>query len=504
MKILNTQQIREADQYTIANEPIESIDLMERASKAFFDALKKLIKKQDNLHIFCGMGNNGGDGLAVARMLALSGYKVKAWKIVHSENASDDFAINEKRLKKIRRAELIEILDKAELPALKPEDIVIDALLGSGLTRPLEGFLAKVVQHINASGAKVIAVDLPSGLYGENNSENIPENIIRAHYTFTFQLPKLAFMFPSSHRFTGQWKVLDIGLDTAFLSQQDTPYHFLLSEDLQSFYRYHEKFDHKGTLGHALLIAGSYGKSGAAVLASRAALNMGPGLLTTHIPALNYTVQQQSVPEAMASIDEDDKFFTGIKQHMKYNAIGIGPGLGTEPQTQNALKLLIQNTTLPMVLDADALNILAENPTWLAFLPPNSILTPHVGEFERLTGKCNSDWERLEKAREIAFKFRCYVVLKGAHTAIITPDKQVIFNSTGNPGMASGGSGDVLTGMILGLIARGFSPMHSAMAAVFLHGLAADLAIKRKPMESMLAGDIVAHIGQAIRKVYYK
>ena len=504
MKILSTAQTREADQYTIEHEPIASIDLMERASKAFFDAIKKGLKKQDRIKVFCGMGNNGGDGLAIARMLVLSGYNVDTYKIVHAENASPDFQTNEKRLAKLKRARYHEIKSKEELPEIAPADIVIEALFGSGLSRPLEGFPAETVKHINASEARVIAVDVPAGLFGEDNTGNTSDTIIRADYTFTFQMPKLAFMFPENDLFIGQWEVLDIGLSKTFIEQTDTSLHFLLAPDLLPHYKFRKKFDHKGSFGHALLIAGSYGKSGAAVLASRAALQMGAGLLTAHVPAANYSIQQSGLPEGMVSVDEDEKYFTHIKDTAPYSAIAAGPGLGKEPQTMNALKLLIQNSSRPMIFDADALNILAENPTWLSFIPPGSILTPHVGEFHRLAGTCSNGWERLEKARDMAFRFKCYVVLKGAHTTIVCPDKQCIFNSTGNPGMATGGTGDVLTGMILGLLAQGYSSLYSAMAGVYLHGLAADLAASRKPMESILAGDIVDFIPRAIKKTFYR
>lgn len=503
MKILSTEQIRQTDKYTIENEPIASIDLMERASKAFFDAIKPQLKKQDTIKVFCGMGNNGGDGLAVSRMLVLSGYQVHTYKIIHSGKGSPDFQTNEKRLNKLKRAHLYEVHNKEELPEILPTDILIDAVFGSGLSRPLEGFPAEAVRHMNASDATRLALDLPSGLFAEDNSGNVAENIFRADYTYTFQLPKLSFMFPENAPFLGRWKVLDIGLSQEFIEQQETPYHFLLDADLKPHYRYREKFAHKGNFGHALLIAGSYGKSGAAVLAAKGAMQMGPGLVTTHVPGANYAIQQGALPEGMVSIDEDEKYFTGIKDTSLYSAIAVGPGLGKEEQTQNALKLLIQNTPQPFVFDADALNILAENPTWLHFLPPGSILTPHVGEFERLAGKCSSGWERLDKAREFAFRFKCYVILKGAHTAVVCPDKQVIFNSTGNPGMAKGGSGDVLTGIILGLLAQGYSPLYSSMTGVYLHGLAADLATRKKPMESLLAGDIVNFLPRALSKIFY-
>jgi ADP-dependent NAD(P)H-hydrate dehydratase / NAD(P)H-hydrate epimerase len=503
MKILTTHQIRLADKHTIKHEPIASIDLMERASKALFDALKLKLKKQDSIKVFCGMGNNGGDGLAVSRMLVLSGFQVETYKILHTENPSPDFLINEKRLQKLRRANYREILQNNELPVIETTDIVIDAIFGSGLSRPLEGFPAMIVKHLNDSEARIISIDLPSGLFGEDNTQNKRENIVKADYTYTFQFPKLAFMFAENDPFIGQWQVLDIGLHKDFIENTETPWYFLQKEDLLPGYKFRQKFDHKGNFGHALLIAGSYGKSGAAILASKAALHTGVGLLTAHIPASSYTVQQNSVPEGMVSIDENENYFTSIKDTSPYSSIAAGPGLGKEPQTQNALKLLIQNARVPLIFDADALNILSENPTWLSFMPPGSILTPHVGEFDRLAGKSNSGWDRLEKARDLAFRFKCYVVLKGAHTAIVCPDKQVIFNSTGNPGMATGGSGDVLTGILLGLRAQGYSSLYSCMAGVFMHGLAADLAVRKKPMESLLAGDIINFISIAVKKVFY-
>lgn len=502
MKILTSAQVRETDKFTIENEPIASIDLMERASKSFFDAIKPNLKKQNTLKVFCGTGNNGGDGLAIARMLALSGFRVQAYKVAFSDKASPDFLTNAKRLSKVKRIEYHTISPEDALPLINSDDIVIDAIFGSGLSRPLEGFPAKMVNHINASGARILSIDVPSGLFCEDNSGN-NDNIIRADYTFTFQLPKLAFLFPENDIYVGQWQVLNIGLNQDFINEQETPWHFLLAEDLKDGYKFRKKFDHKGTFGHGLLIAGSYGKSGAAVMAAKAALIMGAGLITTHVPSLNYAIQQSSFPEGMVSIDEDEKFFTGIKDISPYSAIATGPGLGKEKQTQNALKLIIQNSKVPLILDADALNILAENPTWLSFLPPGSILTPHVGEFERIAGKCSTGWERLDRARDLSFKHRIYIILKGAHTAIVCPDKQVIFNSTGNPGMATGGSGDVLTGILLGLQAQGYSSLYSSMAAVYLHGLAADLAINKKPMESLLAGNIIDFLPRAIKRTFY-
>lgn len=503
MKILNAGQIREADSYTIENEPIASIDLMERASKACYAWIKRNIKKKKKLQVFCGMGNNGGDGLAVARMLGGTGYNVDVFIIRHTKKGSEDFLINESRLKNVRKVKIQEIKESSSLPPVDKEAIVLDAMFGSGLKRPLEGFIASVVQHINNSGAMVVAIDFPSGLFCEDNSDNIESNIIKANYTLTFQVPKLSFMFPENDKYLGECHILDIGLDKDFLNSIETKHHLVLKADIRRFYKARGKFSHKGSYGHGLLISGSYGKMGAAILGARGALRSGIGLLTVHIPKCGYEIIQSSIPEAMCSIDENESIFSGIKDAGNYNAIGIGPGIGTDKITEAGLKLLIQNFAAPIILDADAINILANNQTWLSFLPRGSILTPHIKEFERITGKSSNSYERMQKALELAFKHQIFIVLKGAHTLTAFPDGRVYFNSTGNPGMATGGSGDVLTGILLGLLAQGYLPSEATVAGVYLHGLAADIAARRKGYEALLAGDIIESYYKAVKKVFY-
>ncbi|MBW6497867.1 MAG: NAD(P)H-hydrate dehydratase [Bacteroidales bacterium] len=503
MKILDAPEIRKLDAYTIENEPINSIDLMERAAHQCFLSIKKHLKPDHTIRVFCGMGNNGGDGLAIARMMAGTGREVLVYKVLHAQEASHDFLINEKRLEKVRRVKRIELDEKSLLPAIGKDDLLIDALFGSGLNRPLKGLPAKVVQHINASGAVIVSIDLPSGLFCEDNRGNDASNIIQADYTLTFQLPKLAFLLPGNAGFVGQWEVLDIGLHPAAIAAAETNNFLLEGRDVRPFYRPRQKFAHKGHFGHALLLAGSYGKAGAAILAAAAALRTGAGLLTAHLPSGLVSVMQSSLPEAMCIADEGHSIITHPGDVSLYNAIGVGPGIGKDPQTANALKLLIQNSVNPLVIDADGLNLLAENPTWLSFLPGGSILTPHPKEFERLAGKYSDDYERLEIARAFALKYQVYLVLKGAHTMVVSPSGQTFFNSTGNPGMATAGSGDVLTGIILGWLAQGYSPLHSALMGVFLHGLAGDVACSRLGLEGMLARDIVFHLPKAIKRVFY-
>ncbi len=499
MKILSASQIREIDARTIADEPIASIDLMERAAKKCYEWIRRTFRKHKDVKIFCGMGNNGGDGLVIARMLAGTGCKVTVIKVAHTNKPSDDFTTNEKRLNGIKNLQVLTLDAGDAMPMLNQDDLVVDALLGSGLTRPLEGLLARVVLHINASGCKIVSIDFPSGLFCEDNRSNNHKHIIRANYTLTFQFPKLAFMFASNDQYVGQWYLLDIGLDADAIRQANTRFFFLQSSDVKALYRPRRKFAHKGHFGHAFLVAGSYGTAGAAVLAAKSVLRSGAGLLTLQIPNTAYQVVQTAVPEAMCVADDHPHIVSGLPNLEKYNAIGVGPGLGTHDQTARALKLLIQNTTVPMVLDADALNILSDNLTWCGFLPKGSIFTPHPGEFDRLAGKTTEEYDRLDKAIELAHRFQVHVVLKGAHTVVVCPDGRCFFNSTGNPGMATGGSGDVLTGMILGWLAQNYSPLHSCLLGVYLHGRAGDLAANRKGYEGLIAGDIIEMIPKAIK-----
>ena len=499
MKILNTSQIRQADAFTIKKEPITSIDLMERAATKCYDWISKIIDKTTKIKVVCGLGNNGGDGLVIARLLLKAGYDVDVIILRYSEKCTDDFKINEERLKKLKKKNIIEITKISEFPVFTDDDVIIDSIFGSGLTKPIEGFLAKVIENINKNKAFVISVDLPSGLFSENNLSNNLKAIIRADITLTFQVPKLSFLLPQNYLFVGEWYYLDIGLDMTFINSLDSDYYFIEEGDVRKMLKPRGKFAHKGNFGHALSISGSYGKMGAAVLSAKACLRSGAGLITSHIPKVGYNIMQTSVPEAMVSIDKSDKFISLLPDISKYTAIAVGPGIDKKEETQKMLKLLIQNSVIPLIIDADALNILSENKTWLAFLPKNSILTPHPKEFERLTGKLINDNERLQKQKEFSVKFGVYVIYKGAYTTISTPDGKLFFNSTGNPGMATGGSGDVLTGMLLGLKACGYSSLDASILGVYLHGLAGDIAKEQLCEVSMIANDIIENIANAFK-----
>jgi NAD(P)H-hydrate epimerase len=492
MKILTAQQTREADAYTIANEPINAIDLMERAATRCFDWIIKNYNAETAFAIFCGVGNNGGDGLVVARLLKQANYKVTVYIVEFSDNYSPDFKTNLERLENV---EVIYLNQDKSRFVLRPNLVVIDAIFGSGLTRPIDGFIADIVHQINKK--EIVAIDLPSGLFAEDNRENNFDNIVKAKTTLTFQQPKLAMLFPQNYFFVGEWIVLPIGLHQGFIEGLHSTNYVITISDIKTILKPRAKFSHKGTFGHALLIAGSKGKMGAAILSAKACLRAGAGLLTVHIPAKGLEIMQTALPEAMCSTSDENDFIADVPELSTYNAIGIGPGLGMEKQTQNTLKLLIQNANFPLVIDADALNILSENKTWLAFLPQESILTPHPKEFERLVGKWDSDEERLEMQRQFAVKHQINVVLKGANTAIALPNGDVYFNSTGNEGMATAGSGDVLTGIITSLIAQRYSSSEAAILGVYLHGLAGDVAKENLTEFGMLASDIVDAIPKA-------
>ncbi|MDP4222959.1 MAG: NAD(P)H-hydrate dehydratase [Bacteroidota bacterium] len=501
MKIFRSGQVREIDSFTIRNEPIASVDLMERAAGQLFKWYARNYDRSRRTIIFSGPGNNGGDGLALARLLSLTRFNAEVFYIRTSGRTSEDWNVNRKRLETETQVSINTINDPDQFPLTDPEDVIIDAIFGTGLQRPAEGLAAQVIKKVNQTDCTVISVDIPSGLFCEDNSTNDPDSIIRADFTLSFQFPKLCFMFPENEKYVGEWHVLPIGLSNEGIRTTDTPYNFLENDFVLSLLRKRKKFEHKGNFGHGLLVAGAYGRMGAAVMGARAALRTGIGLLTCHVPVRGTEIVQTSVPEAMVQIDKNERITSEIDETDKYDAIGIGPGIGTDPITRKALNKLLFSYARPMVIDADALNIIGLNKKWLLKLPPQAVLTPHPKEFERIAGKTKDSYHRLERQIEFAGKFGCVVVLKGANTSIVTPDGKVFFNSTGNPGMATAGSGDVLTGIILSLLAQEYSPENAAVAGVYIHGLAGDIGAARLGYESILASDIIDNIGNAFLKI---
>lgn len=502
MKILSAGQIREVDKYTIEHEPISSADLMERASLACVNWITDKYRTAKEVKVFAGPGNNGGDGLCIAYFLLLAGFHVKVYLIAEPESLSADASVKYHRLLQYNK-EVVIVLKESVTPEIRPSDIVVDALFGTGLNRSLSGYPVTLIRHINNSGAGVIAIDVPSGLFCESNEGNNRDFIVKARHTLTFQAPKLAFLFAENYVFTGDIHVLDIGLHQAGIDIQDSKLYFQQKNDFEKHLKTRKKFDHKGVFGHALLISGSYGKMGAAVLASKACLRAGVGLLTSHIPRKGYEIIQTTVPEAMVSLDENDEIVTVVPDKDKYSAVGAGPGIGTANESIDLIRELLTKSNVPLVLDADALNILSQNQWLLCMIPPNTILTPHPKEFDRLMGNNSSGYKRFLSQIDFSRKFNVIIVLKGAYTSITTPTGECWFNSTGNPGMATAGSGDVLTGIILSLLAQGYEPLMAARLGVYIHGLAGDFALAKNSFESIISGDIINHIGNAFNKIRF-
>lgn len=503
MKIFSATQIREADAYTIEHEPISSLQLMERAAGACTQWLLKHFTPSHSFYVFCGMGNNGGDGLVITRLLRNNGYQATACILHHSNRPSADHTASRQGLEQGYPESLYDIHAVADFPVLPADSIIVDAIFGTGLSRPVEGWMTGIIHKLNDLQARhtVVAVDLPSGLVADTTSVNMPA--VHAHHTLSFEVYKLALLLPENAARCGQVHILPIGLHADYITHTPARFHVTDAHMMRTIYQPRQPFAHKGTYGHALLIAGSYGKMGAAVLSARACLHAGVGLLTCHVPLCGYQIIQISTPSAMCITDPEDAYSSHFHEGLTvgggrpYKVIGIGPGLGTAVGTASSLEQLLAHYRQPMVIDADALNIIAEYPFLLQRIPPGSLLTPHPKEFERIFGGSDNDFERLELLSERAVSLQLYILLKGRHTAIACPDGSVYFNSTGNPGMATGGSGDVLTGILTAMLAQGYGPKAAILLGTYLHGLAGDIAAARMSQEAMTAESIIDCLGPA-------
>jgi ADP-dependent NAD(P)H-hydrate dehydratase / NAD(P)H-hydrate epimerase len=500
MKILSAAEIRAWDEYTIKNEPVASIDLMERAAAACVEWLIAHYPETPSFGIFCGKGNNGGDGLAIARLLMEQNYTVSIHILEFGHKGTDDFQINLARLHKMTAPDIHFVQSEQNFHPLPPGQIVIDALFGSGLNRNLEGVTASLVDHINASGATIISIDIPSGLFTDRSSKG--NTIIAAAHTLSFQCYKPAFLFAENEAWTGNIHILNIGLLPGFYDSLEGRFELMDEFMIRTIHRPRKRFSHKGNFGHALLVAGSYGKIGAAILSAKACLRSGTGLLTCHIPSCGYDAMQTSLPEAMVMTDFNSSFNTKVEDDLtRYDSIGVGPGIGQASETKMMLRELFDSYRSPMVLDADALNILGSQKDLLKMIPAGSILSPHPKEFERMFGETANEFDRVFLSLQKAKELNVIIIVKGHHSFIATPDGKGFFNNTGNAGMATAGSGDVLTGMLTGLLAQGYSSVETALLGVYLHGLAGDIAAKERSMEAMIAGDIVEYLGNAFLQI---
>jgi len=496
MKIFLANQIREIDRYTIENEPISSVDLMERAADTICKWFAQFINSDSKIVIFAGPGNNGGDGLALARMLVELGYWVEVY-ILTSDSYSADFQKNLKRLESQSSIKPKVIKSENDIPEITIKTVIVDALYGSGLTHPLAGLSELIVKSINTSQSTVISIDIPSGLFCDENPFPNTNPVVCANFTLSLQFPKLSHLFAENNKFVGNFEILPIGLHPKAIESTITPYTFIDYELASSLLKPRDVFSHKGDFGHCLVIAGSVGMMGAAILSTSACVRTGSGLVTAHSPRLGYKLLQQAVPEAIADIDDNDWNFSGVQNLSKYSAILLGPGLGKSFQTVKGIRELLKIVKVPILIDADALNNISENSDLLELLPQNTIITPHPGEFDRLFGKTESGFQRFKLAREKAKQYGITIVLKGAYTQVICPDGDVFINSTGNPGMATGGSGDVLSGILVSLLGQGYDPKIASILGVYLHGLAGDIAAEETGLNSLKASDIVNYLCNA-------
>lgn len=500
MKIFSSEALREIDNATCESQKIDSIELMERAANAVSCEIISRFLPDQRIVVVAGPGNNGGDALATARMLIEQGYrKIEVFLININDRLSHDCDEERKRLIMIDDIDFTEVTRQFSPPYLGPDDVVVDGLFGSGLKTPMQGGFMNLARYINESGAYVISLDVPSGLFGEWNDNVLRRDMIHANLTLTFQLPRLSFFFEENADVLGEWKLIDLDLDREKIKELKTDYKLLEARSIRPLMHPRRPFTGKRDYGSALLFCGSTGMMGAAVMAARACLRSGAGLVTVHSAANGINIVQTAVPEAMFEPDINDNFISDMTLHHDHRVVAVGPGIGTYDHTINALESLLKNCRVPIVLDADALNCISRRPALLTMLPPNTVITPHIGEFDRLFGEHDSSEERLRKAVEMSRTYSIIIVLKGHFTAIVTPTGSVYFNSTGNPGMATAGAGDVLTGVIASFLAQGYNPRHACFLGVFIHGLAGDLAEQILGEASVMASDIADNIGKAMR-----
>ncbi|WP_209403755.1 NAD(P)H-hydrate dehydratase [Pseudozobellia sp. WGM2] len=495
MKLFSAEQIYAADKFTIEKQNITGNELMERAATQLFNWLHlRMQGAQVKIHLFCGIGNNGGDGLALARQLQEHGYNIEVYVVNYSKKRSEDFLVNLERLKN-RKVWPHFLENGSSWPEIAKEDIIVDAIFGIGLNRPPDDWVVSLFNHLHETRAFILSVDIPSGLF----TDAVPENkkaIVKSNYTLSFQVPKLIFFLPETGVFIERWEVLDIGLDIQFLMKTETDYELIGKNEVLPIYKPREKYTHKGTYGHSLIIGGSYGKIGAVHLAAKACLRTGSGLVSVFTPKCGYIPLQTNLPEAMVMTDVDDEQITDIKFSISPTVIGVGIGLGKDKETKKAFSDFLNTNETPLVIDADALNIISEDASLLKKLPAQTIMTPHPKELERLIGSWKDDFDKLEKAKRFSKEYDCILVIKGHHTITIYHEMGYV-NTTGNPGMATGGTGDVLTGIITGLVAQNYDPLHAAVFGVYLHGRSGDLMVDKIGYQSLLASDVAEGVGQA-------
>lgn len=502
MKIFTSELIREIDKATCEAEGISSIELMERAASAVCGEIESLFSPSQRIVIFAGPGNNGGDALAVGRMLFEQGYrKLEIFLFNVMGKLSHDCAEELEKIKDLEGIDFTEVTKDFQPPYLGEKDVVVDGLFGSGFKGSLQKGFLTLVNYINDSNAYVVSIDIPTGLSGEWNDNVSKRDMIHADLTLTFQFPRLSFFFEENQDVIGDWRILDINLNEEKIKELPVDYMLVEEKNVRAFFKTRNNFSAKRDYGSALFFSGSTGMAGAAVLSAKGCLRSGAGLATVHSAKRIMQVVQTCLPEAIFEPDRDENYVTDMRVHHNHQAVAVGPGLGVDQKTIDAIENLLKNYKNPLVVDADALNCIARRPHLLSLLPAHSVITPHIGEFDRLFREHRSNEERLKKAIDMAKYYNIVIVLKGHYTATIRPTGRVYFNSTGNAGMATAGSGDVLTGVITSFIAQGYRPEQAAFLGVFVHGMAGDMAAEKWGQAGLMASDLADYCAYAIKKL---
>jgi len=495
LKVLSSLNLKSLDLKTIKNKKISSLILMERACESFIKWYVSKFSKSNKIQIFCGFGNNGGDALLISNMLYERGYKLKVFILNHENKISKDCSI---QLNNLNKEISVHNINENMISTIQDSEIIIDGLFGYGLSRKLRDPFIGLIKHLNNLKGKKISIDVPSGISPDKVYGNV---FFNSDYTFTFQTPKLSFFFPEYINFIGKVIIKDIGLDKDVLDKLLPLASLIEKSDIKKNLINRSLISHKGTFGHGLIMSGSKGKMGACIMSCKAALKSGIGLLSVYIPKIGESMIQTSVPEAMTITDIENDYISTIPKLESFNSIGLGPGIGLHKYTEKAIIKLIKTAKIPLVVDADAINIISKNRYVLKFLPKNSVLTPHPKEFKRLVGTYKDSNQRIELQKKLSKKFKLNILIKGPFSMMTDINGSLFINTTGNPGMATGGSGDVLTGIITGLIGRGYKPFNAMTIGVYLHGLSGDISKKILGEESLIATDLINNLPKAFKKI---
>lgn len=505
MKIATREQVRKIDRSTIEDYKIPGLVLMENAGRSVTELITKNYPNVHNIAIFCGTGNNGGDGFVIARHLISKGFNTTTFICGDEQKYRGDALLNYKSLKNIGT----KILILKEKPPHNLEcDLIVDSIFGTGLDREVEGFYKHIIEFLNSCSAPILSVDIPSGL--DANSGRLLGCCIKANTTVTFALPKIGTVIYPGVEYCGDLYVSNI--TTPGNLEDSINLELITAYDIRPLIHTRNKDTHKGTYGHLFILSGSPGKSGAATLSAIGAQRIGTGLVTVGVPESLNPVIEEKLTEAMTEpLPETKNGLLGLSSLKKAlavlsdkkTALAIGPGISTSKQTESFLLKLLSKCNMPVVIDADAITLISKNLNLLKNLKIPVILTPHPGEMARLIGKTNKEVqeERINISRDFSKKFGVYLVLKGARTIISTPSGKIFINPTGNPGMASGGMGDVLTGIIGGLLSQGYNAENSCKIGVFVHGLAGDIAFEEISDSGYLATEVAEYITKAIKNI---